>query len=192
MRRTLYLARHGETDWNRERRWQGHSDVALNELGRSQARALAEDLRRFSIAQIGASDLSRARETARIVAGALALEEVRVDAGLRERGFGVFEGLTEEECTLHHPEHWASYRSDRILPPGAEPVSVVAARFQEAVLRFHARHGGGESLLLVSHGSAIRVFIESVTGHLPPPMANGAAYRLVIDGGSFLDVESVR
>lgn len=192
MKRTIYLARHGETDWNRERRWQGQSDIALNEVGRAQARALAASLERFGITQVGASDLSRATETARIVADAFALTEIGLDPGLRERGFGVFEGLTQEECSERYPEHWANYCAVKSLPPGAEPIASVAARFREALLRYHARHIGGESLLLVSHGSAIRVFIESVTGQLPPPMANGATYRVTVAESRFLDVESVR
>jgi broad specificity phosphatase PhoE len=88
----LLLVRHGETDWNRDGRWQGGSDTRLNDLGREQARALAERLD-GSIDVLYSSDLARARETAEIVAAKLGLE-VHVDPRLRERSFGSWEGRT--------------------------------------------------------------------------------------------------
>jgi len=90
MRRLLYVARHGETDWNVAGRWQGHTDVPLNDNGRAQARALAEGLRAHRLAGAVASDLRRAHETARIVAAELGIEVAYVDRELRERAFGVF------------------------------------------------------------------------------------------------------
>jgi probable phosphoglycerate mutase len=104
--RTLYLARHGETDWNLEGRWQGQTDIGLNGSGRAQAAALAERLAGHGIAHVSASDLSRARQTAEIVARRLGVATVAVDHALRERGFGVFEGLTREECAQRFPDSW--------------------------------------------------------------------------------------
>jgi probable phosphoglycerate mutase len=89
--RHLFLARNGETDWNLAGRWQGHTDVPLNATGRAQAGALAERLRGEGIATVGASDLSRARHTAEIVAAALGVPVALVDPDLREQRFGRFE-----------------------------------------------------------------------------------------------------
>ncbi len=89
----LLLARHGETDWNRERRWQGHADPPLNELGRAQARRLAEALAGEQLEAIYASDLRRAHETAEIVGARLGLP-VTSDPDLREIDVGSWSGLT--------------------------------------------------------------------------------------------------
>jgi len=83
----IFLARHGETEWNRVGRWQGSTDIPLSEVGRDQALALAERLRGRGITEAHASDLSRARETAEIVAAALGVAPVRLDARFRERSF---------------------------------------------------------------------------------------------------------
>ena len=194
MRQTIYLARHGETDWNRDRRWQGHTDVALNEAGRRQARELAEALREVGLTHAHASDLSRARETGQILAEALGLAEVSTDSGLRERAFGVFEGLTEGECMTRYPEQWAAYRSDlRRPPPGGEEYEAVAGRMREALLRLVASTSDASSArVVVSHGGAIRSFLLWLTGTLPPPLGNGATFRLRCEGGTFHDVERVR
>src|ERR687891_2945889 len=98
----IILARHGETDWNLERRWQGHSDRPLNETGRAQAEALAEQLAGEPIAAIYSSDLMRAHETARIVASRLGRDVVAVP-GLRERRFGSWEGLLDAEVEARFP-----------------------------------------------------------------------------------------
>ena len=98
--RILYLTRHGETDWNAEGRWQGHTDVPLNSTGEAQARAMADALRGTGIGAVVSSDLRRACDTARIVAGILGVDVAYVDADLRERAFGLFEGLTRD---LLHP-----------------------------------------------------------------------------------------
>lgn len=188
---TIYLARHGETDWNRAGRWQGHSDIELNDFGRAQARELAAALSGERLVGVGASDLARARETASIVAQSLGLGEVAVDPGLRERCFGVFEGLTYDECNERYPTEWARYRSEhRIAPPGAEHASDVAARVRAAILRLAG--AGHRTLLLVSHGGAMRSFLSAVTGKLPPPLSNGATFRLTLRDGEFSDISGVR
>jgi 2,3-bisphosphoglycerate-dependent phosphoglycerate mutase len=98
----IILARHGETDWNRERRWQGHSDRPLNDTGREQAETLAAQLADEPIAAVYSSDLVRAHETARIVAERLGLDVVAVP-GLRERRFGSWEGLHDVEVERRFP-----------------------------------------------------------------------------------------
>jgi broad specificity phosphatase PhoE len=185
VRRVLYLARHGETDWNRDGRWQGHTDIELNDAGRAQAGTLADLLRGRDIARVHTSDLRRARETAEIVAARLGVEGLVVDRDLRERSFGIFEGLTRDECAARFPELWAAYRADtRSVPPGAEPHEGLVRRLHEAMTRAAAvgvglAAGQDAAILVVSHGGAIRALLARATGVTPPPLANVAVFRAV-------------
>jgi len=138
---TLLLVRHGETDWNAERRWQGHADVPLNERGREQARALADSLARTEIDAIYSSDLSRARHTAEAVGARLDIPVV-VDPALREIDVGPIEGLTAEESKAF--DGWQG-----------EPKDAHAARILDALHRIAARHPGGR-VLVVTHGGSMR------------------------------------
>jgi broad specificity phosphatase PhoE len=189
MRRTIYLARHGETSWNLAGRWQGWSDVPLNATGESQALVLGERLKSRGIARVVASSLSRARQTAEIVARVLSIAPVALDPDLRERGFGLFEGLTREECASRHPDHWKSYTDAATLPPGAEPFDRVTERMCSAVRR--AVDAGEGSLLVVTHGSALRAFVRAVTGSMPAPVPNGALFRATVLADAFVDAEPV-
>jgi broad specificity phosphatase PhoE len=184
---TLYLARHGETDWNQLGRWQGQTDVDLNEAGRAQARVLAENVRGRGVVQLWSSDLSRARETAEIVGQVLGLPAVQVDAGLRERGFGCFEGLTRVECEARFPELWARYHSNlREVPTGGEAHTSVVPRMHAAMQRAAAGLSDGQAALLVSHGAAIRLAIGEIVGEVPGPLSNGALFRVEVQpGGAF-------
>jgi probable phosphoglycerate mutase len=191
VRRILYLARHGETSWNREGRWQGHTDIALNETGLGQARALGELLRGRDIARIHASDLARARQTAETVAAILGVTELVVDPALRERSFGVFEGLTRQECEERHPDLWRSYRADpRHVPPGAESQEALVDRMHEAVARAAAlrREGDAGPVLVVSHGGSIRALLSRAMGATPPPLENIAVFRAVATPEGLADV----
>jgi broad specificity phosphatase PhoE len=174
----VFLARHGETAWNRAGRWQGKTDIPLSDVGRAQARALGAALAGRGIAAVHASDLSRAAETAEIVAGMLGIAAFSRDARLRERGFGCFEGFTREECAERHPEAWARYLADRrSTPPGGEPQPEVAARVIAALTDLARAPGTpGEATLVISHGGTIRTFIHEVTGAAPPPLDNGAVF----------------
>jgi len=191
--RLLFLARHGETAWNRAGRWQGKTDIPLSDAGREQARALAAYLVGRGIAAVHASDLQRATETAQIVAGLLGIAAFNVDARLRERGFGCFEGFTREECAAHHPEAWARYLADRrATPPGGEPQPEVAARVVAALTEIaHASRATAEATLIVSHGGTIRTFIHEVTGAAPPPLENGALFLARWTGDRFISVTRV-
>ena len=106
---TILLARHGESDWNRERRWQGHADRPLTERGREQAQDLAERLNGIRLDGIYSSDLTRARETARVVADrrSMNVEEV---AALSEVDVGSWSGLTRDEAQKRFPEDFARWR----------------------------------------------------------------------------------
>ena len=189
-RRVIFLARHGETEWNRVGRWQGKTDIPLSDVGRAQAQQLRERMRGRGIGRVYASDLGRARETAHIVAASLGLTPVTLDARLRERGFGCFEGLTRAECELHHPEAWSRYLADRrSTPPDAEPQAEVVARMMSALTDIAAATPDDGAVLAVSHGGAIRSFVHAVTGLTPPPLENGALFRAHFEGDRFVSAE---
>jgi probable phosphoglycerate mutase len=117
---TLMIIRHGETEWNRDLRFQGHGDSPLTETGRTQAQALARRLAGAPIDRLISSDLGRACETAGYLAAATGLE-IHTDARLRERHYGPFEGLTIPEIKASHPEAYARFQTDDpdyVLPGG--------------------------------------------------------------------------
>jgi broad specificity phosphatase PhoE len=126
---TLLLVRHGETDWNRDGRWQGQSDTPLNEVGRQQAVRVAEELDGIDV--VYSSDLARARETAEIVAERLGLD-VELDERLRERSFGAWEGKTgpeiEAEFRDAHSRVTGQGRTTRRLSPLSAPGSRASSR----------------------------------------------------------------
>ncbi len=160
--RRLILVRHGVTDWNVAHRLQGASDIPLNEDGRAQARAAAPVLARVApVKTIVASDLSRAQETAHIIADAMGAEVV-TDARLRERSYGVWEGLPEDVRRSDHGDEHT--RWEQGLEPnveGYEGHDAVAERALAAV----ADHVTGEgNHLLVAHGSTIRVLVCALLG----------------------------
>jgi 2,3-bisphosphoglycerate-dependent phosphoglycerate mutase len=175
---TFLLARHGETDWNREFRIQGSSDIELNELGLEQARALASELAGVEIDAVYTSDLSRARATAEIVAAAKGLE-VRLDARLRERSFGSWEGLGREEIVSRRE---ASEQHD------GETDAEVRARVLAAAEAIAAAHPG-EQVLVVSHGGALNTLWHHALGVRIERWANCAVFRLEVRDGSFREVD---
>ena len=200
--RVIYLARHGETPWNRVGRWQGQTDVPMSDTGREQARALAERLRHLGLARVHASHLSRALETAQIVAAHLGLPAPAVDARLRERGYGVFEGLTREECAARHPHAWERYLADRrAVPPQAEPPDEVVARITAAMHAIARADAATDSdgaaatpagpTLVISHGGTIRSFIHAMFGVMPPPLANATVYRVRFEAGAFVSADEL-
>src|SRR5687768_8562436 len=174
---TLLLARHGETDWNRELRIQGSSDIALNELGRQQASALAQELADVPLDAIYSSDLSRARETAEAVAATHELQ-VRLDPRLRERAFGSWEGLTREDI---------AELPDRSRHDG-ESDDEVRERVLEAVQAIADAHPG-EQVLVVAHGGALNALWHHAVGERVERWANCAVYRLAVREGEFLQVD---
>jgi probable phosphoglycerate mutase len=185
----LYLSRHGRTHWNALGRFQGRTDVPLDEVGRDQARQLAEQLR-GRVDAIVASDLLRASESGQIVAECLGVPLLAVDADLRERGYGIFEGLTRLECEQQHPELWSQRRGDRNLePPGGEPRAEVIARMQrglaQAVSLMRGRYQNG---LIIGHGSSLRMFLEVLTGEYVESIANMQFREVLHDGERFIHV----
>ncbi len=174
---TLLLARHGETDWNRELRVQGTSDTELNELGRRQAAELARQLDRAEVDAIYASDLRRARETAEIVAATTG-HEVRLDPGLRERDFGSWEGLTREEIDARFGDHEQH---------DGETYEEVRARVLASAHRIVAAHPG-ETVLVVSHGGALNALWHDALGERLGRWGNCAVYGLEFRDGAFVAV----
>lgn len=159
---TLLLARHGETDWNREGRFQGHADPPLNDLGRAQARALADRLAGERLAAVYASPLRRAYETAEIVAAAHGLP-VRSSAGLREVDVGSWSGLTRPEVEARFPEgfrRWLEYGHGW---EDGETYGELAERVIPSLLSLAAANGSGP-VLAVTHGGPIRAAIAHASG----------------------------
>jgi probable phosphoglycerate mutase len=153
----LVLWRHGQTVWNAERRFQGHSDISLDETGHEQARYAARYLAAMHPDAIFSSDLSRASETAAYLADLTGLP-VQLDKDLRERGGGAWEGLTDQEIREGYPEAYAEW-----IPPDGEPVSAVADRVSAALERV-ADNADGSLVVLVSHGAAISLGISRLLG----------------------------
>ena len=149
----LYLVRHGETDWNRAHRIQGSTDIPLNGTGRQQAATTGVLLARRQWDGIYASPLSRALETANIIAEEARLGAPQIIDELVERNYGTAEGMTGSEI-------------DRRFPPGTEVPGretreEVAARVLPALLRLAAEHPE-QSLIVVSHGGVIRSILATV------------------------------
>jgi probable phosphoglycerate mutase len=151
----LILLRHGETDWNRELRFQGHVDVALNAIGLEQARRLAQRLAGETAHHIYASDLLRARQTAEPVSRQLGLATVS-DASLREQSFGRVDGMRVDDIKVQYPqawEEWLQFQEDYSMPEG-ETTRQFHARVMDAVQRIVATHRG-QTLVVVTHGGVL-------------------------------------
>jgi probable phosphoglycerate mutase len=167
---TIVLLRHGRTAWNTQGRFQGHTDVPLDDIGHRQAQRVAPVLARlYTFASIVSSDLVRAADTARACADVLGLA-VRTDERLRERFFGKWEGLTATEISAGWPGEFAAWRrgEDAIgLPLGGESRAETAARLHTAVREHADALAPDETLLVVSHGAAINVAVTVLLGLEP-------------------------
>lgn len=154
------LIRHGETEWNTTGRWQGILPVPLNDIGREQARKLAAVLKQDTIQMIYTSNLSRAAETAQIIAEILDIP-VTTDERLRELDIGVFQGLTVEEILQRHAQEYADFMAQPIayvLPQGESRQQMgerVLAAWNEFVSQTDKQH-----IAIVSHGGAIKMLLS--------------------------------
>ena len=148
----LVLVRHGETDWNLAGRVQGRTDIPLNETGREQARATAERLTGTAFDAVAASPLSRAAETARIIADGLGLGDVELVDDLVERNYGDAEGMTGEDLD-------ARFNGDL---PAQESRQATIERVKPALLELARRHPG-QRVLVVSHGGVIGSLVRDTT-----------------------------
>jgi broad specificity phosphatase PhoE len=174
---TILFVRHGETDWNRERRVQGHADTPLNDTGRAQARELASRLAVERIDAVYSSDLARAHETARIVAEPRGLG-VSAIRDLRERHFGTWEGMTDDEVLARFPQAATEPWGD------GEARHAMDVRVVDAVARIAAAHLNGH-VLVVSHGGPMRALLRHCTGNGDGPIPNCHVVRIAVEGGEF-------
>ncbi len=159
---TLILLRHGETEWNLSGRWQGQAaDTPLTELGRAQARIVAGRLRIYPIHAIYSSDLVRAFETAEIIGQALDVAPI-AEPALRESDIGAWTGLTWDEIAARYPDEVAAmFAGQEVRRGGGESYGELQARLAAIAEGIAARHHG-ETVLLVSHGAALRSLVAHV------------------------------
>lgn len=160
----LCLVRHGETAWNAERRIQGQLDEPLSVLGHAQARATAKILVQEDFAAVYASDLSRAQQTAEAIARLRGCP-VRLEAGLRERHYGVFQTRTYDEMRRDFPREYARFMAREIdfVLPGGESLRQFAQRVLHCVEAIVAAHAGGQ-VLIATHGGVLDILHRRVTG----------------------------
>ena len=153
------FVRHGETDWNRDRRFQGQVDVPLNTRGKSQARSLARALRSQKFDRAVSSDLSRAVETARAICGR---QRVDADPRWREFAFGEWEGLTWEQITQRWPDalHKSAAAARDYAPPGGETFVTVRQRVGRAL--DDLRRAGHANVLVVTHAGPLHAILHYV------------------------------
>jgi broad specificity phosphatase PhoE len=187
---TILLARHGETDWNRENRFQGHADPPLNETGRAQASELARALADEPLAAVYSSPLRRAFETAQVVAAPHGLEPVGVDA-LREVDVGSWQGLTRAEIEERFPEQFARWLQYEQGWDDGESYDEMGSRVISALLELAAAHEG-ERILAASHGGPVRAayaLAEGITHsearRRGPVVANAFVAEFAVEDGVF-------
>lgn len=162
---TLFcLIRHGETDWNSERRVQGQIDISLNAAGVAQARALGAGLARHSFAAAYSSDLQRAWVTAEIATAGLGLP-VAPTPTLRERNFGVLQGLTMDEAALRHPDVYRQHQARSLHSDyhGGETLAGFAQRVMDGLAEMAACHAG-QTVLGFTHGGVLDIVYRVATG----------------------------
>ena len=186
----LILIRHGETEWNRERRMQGHADSPLSDKGMRQAILLAQRMKNIGFTAFYSSDSGRACETARFITDATG-RPVLLEPRLRERNFGVFEGLTGPEMQEQHPEAYARFKSrepDYVVPGGES-----ARAFRDRALACLAEivtHHVNELVVVVTHGLVCDVAYRAAYGiDLMAPrnfeLVNAGINRFRFDGAAW-------
>ncbi len=158
----IYIVRHGETDWNIENKMQGHTDIPLNKKGRTQAKEIALHLKDTQLDIIYSSPLSRAYETASII-NIHHKKKILTDTALRERQFGELEGKTYEEVNAYHPAlvFPESWKYPHYRPPEGESLGDMEKRISLFMTKL-LKKSGGKTVLLVTHGVALRILISVV------------------------------
>ena len=173
---SLYLVRHGETDWNRSLRIQGSTDIPLNDFGREQAAITGRLLARRAWDGLFASPLSRARETAAIIGHEIDIDEIGIVDAIAERNYGEAEGLDWEQIERMFP-------GDTPVP-GRETHEEVAERAVPALIELGRVHQG-EALVVVSHGGVIRSVLNVVDpGVSHGRISNGSIHSFELVDGS--------
>ena len=172
--------RHGETEWNALGREQGQLDSPLTARGLQQAEAIAGRLQRARFSALYSSDLGRALHTAEIVARATGAT-IDVDAGLRERHTGIFQGMTKEQMTAQYPNEYSAYRSDPYAyqVPGGESGQQRTERSVRVMNALADRHAD-ETIVVITHGGFLIGFFEHVLN-----LAPGNAWRFKRQNAAF-------
>jgi alpha-ribazole phosphatase/probable phosphoglycerate mutase len=185
---TIFLARHGESDWNVEKRFQGHRDRPLTERGREQAHALADLVGAEKINAVYTSPLSRARETAEIVAARVGLKVVALPE-LREVDTGSWSGLSRADVEARFPEGFAHWRSGGSAWENGESYDEMAERVIGALRKIAEDHPDGR-VLVVSHGGPIRAIHAAAEGlaiqdyrRLKPVEPNARLSAVAVENG---------
>lgn len=159
------FVRHGETDWNVQRRLQGHIDTPLNQTGQAQAEATAKGLQAHVFDALYSSDLIRTLQTARYAAQLLDLP-IHLRSDLRERHYGAFQGLTYTEAEHHFPADYARFKGREpgyeIIDDG-ESLLQHRARVQACLEAIASKHAG-QSVLIVTHGGVLDIVYRMATG----------------------------
>jgi broad specificity phosphatase PhoE len=183
----IYLARHGETEWNAIRRVQGWTDIPLSTRGVAQAGALGDRLERIPLTAVYSSDLGRAMETARPAAERHGLTVEPLEE-LREKRFGDWEGLTQTELERDYAELWHRYHTERDLNaivPNGETWPQVLSRMASALMTILRDHPGPEdAVLVVGHGGSGRaIILQALQATLPTLL------RLHLDNASLSQMD---
>ena len=183
-----YLVRHGETEWNRSGRIQGHSDVPLSEHGKSQMNMLAKRLadRRFSA--VYTSDLSRAIESAETIEGTSEAAG-QIDPDLREFSYGEWEAMTIGEVEAQYPGSLAArvrLGDNAFAAPGGEDTAQILERVQRFSTKAVDRHDPDDDILIVAHGGPIRALVVCLLG-----LPDDRFWRFQVDCGS-LSIVSIQ
>ena len=165
MATTLLLIRHGQTDWNAIGRWQGHTDIPLNEVGQFQAQALANRLRDWPIHTVYSSDLQRAAATAQQIARTHNIP-LCLEPAWRERFAGRVEGLTRAEIQAQLPDVWAVMMQGNAEAPEGESYAELRERVAAAYHQIIAQHPN-QMVAIVSHGGTLHNLISYVLGFSP-------------------------
>ncbi len=185
----LILVRHGETDWNRELRFQGQSDVPLNAVGHEQARRVGLCLASETVHQLVCSDLTRTRQTAMPAGQQLKLNSLP-DAALREQNFGVVDGLRLEDIKSQFPDalqQWVKFQADYAFS-GGESTRQFHARVMQALQRLAAAHPE-QTLLVVTHGGVLDMVYRTaralpLSGPRQTEIPNGGINRVRLSGSA--------
>ena len=188
--RDLLIIRHGESEWNREHRWQGWRDAPLTALGERQAQERAEALERsgFAPAVVHCSDLGRARRTAEIVAHHLGTT-TRPHPGLRERSAGEWEGHTSDEIDQRWPGMRLAWRRGELAaPPGGEHEDDVIARVDAVIADVLE---GPDPAMVVTHHGVLRLVATRAGADVRVLIPNLGGYRFTVAGATLTDPEPI-
>ncbi|KRG68177.1 histidine phosphatase family protein [Pseudoxanthomonas dokdonensis] len=162
----ILLARHGETPWNAEGRYQGQIDIPLSPIGEAQAAALGKRLQDLTITRAVASPLSRAQHTARLALGESRAGMLGSDIDLQEIAHGEWEGLLASEIHDKDPVRLNAWREepDTVLMPGGESLRQVLQRSWQGLVRASEGLGDDDTLLVVAHDAVNRVLLCRIMG----------------------------